>query len=127
MPRGNNFQRSERVSSAILRAVATALRSKVKDPRLDGCIINAVEMTKDLSVAHVRWYMVPDPSEKQQSDARDAFKSVSGMLRSFVGSQVRMRSTPDLRFSFDRGVANRRRVEELLSQVQPPPEDMDEP
>lgn len=107
--------RPERVSRSIQQVLAEALGTRVADPRLRGITLTRVVVTRDLSVATVSWtFTSDDPSEEQVSTAEEGFRAAGGRLRSIVSAAVRMRSTPDLRFVFDRGLAHSRRMEELL-------------
>ena len=52
-----------------------------------------------------------------------ALGRASGFLRSRVGQQIRARNTPELRFSYDQSVDLGRRIEEILADIGPLPED----
>ena len=90
-----------RVASQLQRALNDLLRGDVKDPRLQGVSITEVRVSGDIRVARVYFSML-DP----ETDPEPVFASLeraSGYLRSRVAGLLRLRHTPELRFSLDEG------------------------
>ena len=58
MPR--EFTRNQRLGNQVLRSLSELLRFEIKDPRLEGVSLTAVDLTRDLSVARV-YYSMLDP------------------------------------------------------------------
>jgi ribosome-binding factor A len=113
MPR--EFSRKQRVAAEIQRLLSELLRVEVKDPRLDGVTINDVEVSGDLGVAKI-YFGTLDP-EQDTDEARKAFGSAAGFLRSRVGQALRIRRVPELHFVHDtsaqRGIEMSRLLDEL--------------
>ncbi len=60
MPR--EFSRNQRLGNQVLRTLADLLRLEVKDPRVRGVALTAVDLSRDLSVARV-YFSLLDPDD----------------------------------------------------------------
>ena len=94
-------------------AVSTALREDIADPALQVATITRVEVTHDLSFARVFYTTLGGDEERRA--AQIGFDRATPFLRSRVGDEVPLRTVPDLRFQFDKGVENQMRLEEIFS------------
>lgn len=93
--------RTLRVASQLQRALNDLLHGDVKDPRLRGVSVTEVQVSGDIRVARV-FFSTLDPD----ADPEPVLKSLeraSGYLRSRVAGLLRLRHTPELRFSLDEG------------------------
>lgn len=113
MKKRHNYSRTDRVSQQVHEIVASLLLKEVKDPRVKGVEVTAVEVTGDLQIANVYFVMLEEEGEPGK-DVYDGLESVSGFLRSELGNQIRMRYTPELRFVYDESIERGRRMEKLL-------------
>ena len=94
MPR--EYPRKLRVAVELQRVLNDLLLSDIKDPRLRGVSVSAVEVSRDVSVAKVYFStLLPDSDPEPAMTALD---KASGFLRSRIGKLLRMRHTPELRF-----------------------------
>jgi len=91
--------RKLRVAAELQRAANALLAHEINDPRLAGVRISAVDLSADLGVAHL-FFNTLDPNDDPEP-VEDALQHASGFLRSRLGRAVRMRRTPELRFSQD--------------------------
>lgn len=97
MPR--DYPRKLRVAAELQRVLNELLISDVKDPRLHGVRISAVEVSGDASVARVFFSMLlPDADPEPVTTA---LEKAGGFLRSRAGKALRMRHVPALRFAQD--------------------------
>lgn len=110
------FHRTDRLNRQVKEALAVALRQGAREERLRDIIVTDVEVTRDLSVARVFYYLA-DPSG--QADVERALARAAGFLRGRVAESIRARQVPELRFRYDRSVETGRRVEEILAGLQP--------
>lgn len=97
MPR--DYPRKLRVAAELQRVLNALLSNEVKDPRLVGVTISAVDLSGDISVAKVAFSTLrpdedPDP-------VVTALKKAGGFLRSRAGQILNMRRVPELRFEQD--------------------------
>ena len=111
-------KRSVRVGEQFKAALADLLAREVSDPRLAGVIVSRVELTDDLGLltAYVRMLSGGD-DEKTRGAAMRGLERASGMLRRELGSRVKTRVVPQLRFFYDEGQDRQARVDELLREI----------
>lgn len=93
--------RTLRVASQLQRALNDLLRSDVKDPRLKGVSVTEVRVSGDVRVARV-FFSTLDPDEDPEPVLASLHRA-SGYLRSRIAGLLRLRHTPELRFSVDEG------------------------
>ena len=110
-----NSHRAAKVADRIKVVVASALESKVKDPRLGFVTITDVRVTGDLQQASI-FYTVLGDDEARESTAK-ALESAKGLLRTEVGRELGTRITPTLAFYADALSETARNFEDLLDQV----------
>jgi len=91
--------RAAKVADRIKVVVASALESKVRDPRLGFVTITDVRVTGDLQQASI------------------FYESAKGLLRTEVGRELGTRITPSLTFFADALGENAKNFEDLLDQV----------
>jgi len=113
MPR--DFPRKLRVAAELQRVLNTLLSSEVKDPRLDGVTISAIELSGDISVAKVAFSML-NPDDDPTS-AAEGLSKASGFLRSRAGQVLSMRRVPELRFEHDDGARHGIELTRLIDEV----------
>lgn len=80
-------------------------------------------MTSDLSLARV--YFRPSQDGSTPDEVLEGLRAASGFLRRELGQILRIRRTPELRFSLDETIDSAMRIEELLKglgQSTPEPE-----
>lgn len=99
MPR--DYPRKLRVAAELQRILNTLLSNEVKDPRLAGVTISAVDLSGDIGVARVAFSTLR-PDEDPDPVAA-ALKKAGGFLRSRAGQILSMRRVPELRFRQDHG------------------------
>ncbi|WP_018869945.1 30S ribosome-binding factor RbfA [Thioalkalivibrio sp. ALgr3] len=115
MPGPRDFLRSDRVGEQIQRELAELVRVEVKDPRVGMVTISGVEVSKDL--AHARVYFTRLGGEEGGREAQQGLNSAAGFLRRALGSRIRMRSIPQLRFIYDDTPERGARMSSLISQA----------
>ncbi len=99
MPR--EFTRSERVSDAVQREIASLIREHVRDPRVGMLSVTDVSVSRDLSVAKVYVAFVGQRSAEQIKEGLSALNGASGFLRKLLSSSIALRATPKLNFFYD--------------------------
>jgi ribosome-binding factor A len=97
MPR--EYARKDKVAAEIQRLVNELLLSEVKDPRLTGARVSAVEVSGDLGVATVFFSTIA--LDDDPADIREGFEKARGFFRSRVGEALQLRRVPELRFRYD--------------------------
>jgi ribosome-binding factor A len=106
--------RKNKVAAEIQRLVNDLLRTEVKDPRLAGATVSAVEVSGDLGVATVFFSTIA--LDEDPANIREGFEKARGFLRTRVGQALSLRRVPELRFRHDtsarRGVEMGRLIDE---------------
>jgi len=106
-------QRVRRVNESVKEVLAEAVQG-LKDPRVGFVTLTEVRTSADLRHAEVFYTSLPDDDAALSATA-DGLASAQGLLRHELGSRLRMRNVPDLRFTHDPVPARGRRIEALIS------------
>ena len=111
--------RTDRIAELLRQEIANLVLLEVKDARVEGVNITGVTISKDLSVANVRWlvYATDDEIDARRERAQAGLEAVTTFLRREVGKRVRMRVTPVLKFHWDSGIEHRRHMDDLLAEI----------
>ena len=110
MPR--EFSRNQRLGNQVLRTLNELLRFETKDPRLDGVSLTSVDLSRDLSVARV-YFSLFDPDESPEP-VLEGLGKASGFLRAKLGSAIKVRHVPELRFIHDDSAEHGMKISELI-------------
>ena len=96
----------------MLRTLNELVRFESKDPRLAGVSLTAIELSRDLSVAKV-YFSQMDPDGDAEV-ALEGLQRAGGFLRSKLGSSIKVRHVPELRFVHDDSIAHGALISELI-------------
>jgi ribosome-binding factor A len=111
--------RPDRVADQIRGELGNLLAREVHDPGIGFVTITRVEVTPDLQHARV-YYTALGPAgaeaQTEQSAAR-ALERAASFLRRQIGSRLRLRRVPDLKFIYDESIAGQDRIEQLLNEL----------
>ncbi len=107
--------RRERLAAAIRETLSRVLLREVKDPRLEGVVISAVELSGDTKLARAFFSVIGD--EERERQVADGLKQASGFLRRQLNRELRMHNPPDLEFRRDLGFERADRVQRILDQI----------
>ena len=110
MPR--EFARHQRLGTQIMRTLSELLRFETKDPRLQGVSLTAVDLSRDLGVARVYFSMLSPDDDPQQ--ALQGLDKAGGFLRSKLGSALKVRHVPELRWVHDDSAEHGMKISELI-------------
>lgn len=109
------FSRSQRVSEQILRELAELVRLEVKDPRVGFITLTEVELTPDY--AHAKVYFTSMTGQDDLEETLAGLRRASGFLRRELGRRVRIHTTPELHFHYDKSVEQGSRMSQLIDKV----------
>jgi ribosome-binding factor A len=104
--------RMRRVNEAMREVLSAAITSELKDPRVGFVTVTAVETSPDLRHARVFVSVLGNPGERRRS--LQALDSAHGYLQRRVGSELRMKHTPQIQFVYDETPERGMRINELL-------------
>ena len=91
------------------------LLTEVKDPRLAGVVVSAVELSADLKLARAFYSLIGDDERERQ--ALDGLQQARAFLRREMAQRMRMHTPPDLEFRRDKGFERADRIGRLLDQI----------
>ena len=102
-----------RVTSDIKIALSELLR-EVKDPRVSKLLsIVKLDVSGDMSYATV-YVSAIEGNEKTQESVKALNKSASGYLRRELGSRMKLRKVPELRFVADNSIENSAHISKII-------------
>ncbi len=104
--------RASKLAQRIKVVVAEGLRSRVKDPRVEGITVTDARVTNDLQHATIYYTVLGD--ETATSEAKIGLERAKGVLRAEVGKNITVRLTPTLEFVADVIPENASNLEALL-------------
>ena len=113
--------RIRRVNEAIREVLSTHIAKDLGDPRIGFVTVTAVDTSPDLR--HARVYVSVLGSEADRDAALAALRSSHGYLQAHVGTELRMKRTPVLRFAYDESIDTGMRISSLLDDAGPAPGD----
>ncbi|MDR2082977.1 MAG: 30S ribosome-binding factor RbfA [Candidatus Ancillula trichonymphae] len=106
--------RREKLSSLILRVVATAVRDQIKDPVIKGVTITDVFVTGDLQSTTIYWSVL---NENRIQKTQDALMRATGKIRKLLASELSLRLVPTVSFEHDSVLNNVKSINNLLAEV----------
>ena len=107
--------RPDRVAEEIRHELATMLARHVHDPGIGFVTLTRVTISPDLQLARVFYTMIGDASKRKETER--ALIRATPFLRRQLGSAIRLRRVPELRFEFDQSVENQDRIERILLEL----------
>jgi ribosome-binding factor A len=110
--------RTARVAGLIQARLGEILTREVNDTELSATVVTGVEISGDLSIAHVRVRRLGVGEPPNGRDAHLArLKRAVRRLRGALGPRLGLRRVPELRFTYDEGPDQAARVDELLREI----------
>ena len=114
--------RPDRIGEEIRKIISDMLLHGLKDPRLDSMIsITAVDVTSDYIYATVYFTVLgmgAGTSEEALEDVIAGFESSKGFIRKRVGSELRLKHTPELIFKVDHSLEYGRHIDEIIETLE---------
>lgn len=96
------FARTDRISDAIKRLLATLIQQEIRDPRVGMVNINDVDVTRDLAIAKVYVTFIGKEHDDLCEESTHVLNKASGFLRSLLAKEMDIRTTPKLIFVYDK-------------------------
>ena len=115
--------RQKRTAEQIRIILSTLVLRDMRDPRLQGITITAVEIDRELQYADV--YVNALGDESRQDEVMEALRGATGYLRRELASSLTLRTTPQLHFHWDPSLAHAEHIGQLLDNLEIPDETED--
>ena len=107
--------RPERVAHMVQQLLAERFARGMRDPRIGLVTITGVKMSPDLREARVYWTVHGDLEQRKHT--AKGLEKARGFLRREIGVELKLRVTPELRFTYDEAIDRGERIDQLLRQV----------
>ena len=104
-----------RVNESVRSVVSDALQTEFQDPRIGFVTVTSVDTSPDLR--HARVWVTVLGDEAQRAETMEALRAGHGRLQRMIGSQLKMKHTPELDFRYDDSVDRGLRVDEILEEI----------
>lgn len=104
-----------RLEVQIQRRLAHCLQFELADPRSSFITIQRVELNSDLSTAKAHYSVLGSDSDR--SKAAHLLEHANGFIRRQMGSVLRTKSTPQLRWVYDESIAGAEAMDDLLERT----------
>ncbi len=103
-----------RVDEAVRAVLSDAIAKDLKDPRIGFVTVTGVKTSPDLR--HARVYVSVLGDERTREASLDGLRSAHGFLQATLASQLKLKHTPTLTFSYDESVDRGMRISRLLEE-----------
>ena len=111
-----SFDRIDRISQEVHKAIDAIIRDDLNDPRIGGTwSIVRCEVTRDLRYCKVRVSILEEDVRK---DMMTALKKASGFIRRELGRRVDLRYVPEILFELDTNIEYAAHINQLLKEHQ---------
>ena len=108
--------RSDRRNEEVKKTVSEIIR-EMKDPRISPMTtLTDVDMTKDLKYAKIK-VSVYDDDEKQRISSVEALNHAAGFISHELGTRMRIRAVPSIKFTLDNSISYSVRISEILNEL----------
>ena len=107
--------RKHRLAEAMRELLSELLLTEVKDPRLAGVVVSAVELSGDTKFARAFFSVYGDAERERQ--AADGLQQARHFLQRQVGRRIRLHNAPELEFRRDLGFERSDRVQRILDEL----------
>jgi ribosome-binding factor A len=107
--------RPERVADQVRAELATLLAREIHDPGIGFVTITRVQISPDLQLARVFYTALGD--DKTRGNSARALDRAAPFMRRQIGSRLRLKRTPELKFIYDESIAGQDRIEQILNEL----------
>ena len=111
----STHSRPDRVGHLLQQKLAQIFARGLKDPRVGLVTITGVKMSPDLREARVYWTVHGDAEQRQHT--AKGLEKARGYLRREISTQIKLRVSPDLHFTYDEAIDRGERIEQLIREV----------
>ena len=107
--------RVARVSEVIREVASETILFELQDPRVKHVTVTRAEVSADLQ--HAKVFVSIMGTEKEQDLCMHGLRSAAGFVQSKLGSRLKTRFTPSIRFVKDEGIKRSIEVTRLINEA----------
>ena len=109
-----SFDRIDRISQEVQRAIDTIIRDELNDPRIGGTwSIARCEVTRDLRYCKVRVSVL---EEDRRAGMMTALTKAAGFVRRELGRKIDLRYVPEIIFELDTNIEYAAKIDRILKE-----------
>lgn len=112
MPR--TFNRARRVAEQMQKEIAEVLQREFKDPRVGFVTVSSVDLSGDLMYAKV-YVTFLNVADDKLNEALGVLNKAAGFFRSMIGSRMKLRVVPNIKFYYDETLVKGMELSTLIS------------
>ena len=110
-----SFDRVDRISPEVQRAIDAIIRDELNDSRIGGTwSIVRCEVTRDLRYCKVRISVL---EEEKRNGMMAALKNAAGFVRRELGKRVDLRYVPEILFELDTNIEYAAKIDRILKET----------
>ncbi|MGI9323811.1 MAG: 30S ribosome-binding factor RbfA [Pseudomonadales bacterium] len=117
MSANREFGRDLRVADFVRDELSLIIQQQTRDPRVGLVSINEVKVSKDLSYADVYVSTLDERDKAQRVELETVLNKAAGYFRTLLAKRHSMRTTPRLRFHYDKLAESAPRMEALIHEA----------
>jgi ribosome-binding factor A len=106
--------RMRRVDEAVRGVLSDAITTRLRDPRVGFVTVTAVKTSSDLRHARVYVSVLGDDDAREAS--LEGLRSAHGFLQGLLATELRLKHTPTLTFTYDESIERGMRITQMLEQ-----------
>ncbi len=110
----HDFDRAERIGAEMQRELAGLISTEINDPRLGMVTVQEVRVSRDLSHAKVYYTVLDDDKAKISGEV---LSRAASFLRHRLGQIMKLRTLPQLHFTYDHSIEDGRRLSALIEKA----------
>ena len=110
------FSRSRRVAQQLQKELAMIVMREIKAKEFGMITINEVDLSRDLSYAKVYFTLLNDSPELIKK-AVEMLNETAPYIRSLMGSKMKLRIVPELRFYYDKSLSEGIRMASMVTKA----------
>jgi len=110
-----DYPRSQRIADQIQKDLALLIQREMNDPRVKMLTVSAVEVSKDLSHAHVYVSSLTDTVNHEEILA--VLNKAAGFFKHHLGKSLHVHNVPELAFFYDESIEQGNKLSSLIDQA----------
>ena len=111
-------ERIEKINSLVQQEVGYILQHDMKDARLGFVTVLRADISKDLRNGRIFVSILDNPEHpEQKKETIEVLNHSAGYIQKMLGSRVRLRYMPKLRFIFDDVIEHSIHIQKVLKQL----------
>jgi ribosome-binding factor A len=107
--------RMRRVDEAVRAVLSDAIATQLHDPRVGFVTVTGVKTSSDLR--HARVYVSVLGDEASRGASLEGLRSAHGFLQGLLATELNLKHTPTLVFSYDESIERGMRITRMLDQL----------